>query len=176
VSNINKNKKVLFLVAPLAFRDEEYFQPRVILLSKGIQTFTSADTKEEEASGVLGGKARIDLPLKDIKSRDYDALVLCGGKGAKSYFHDKKVHELTIEFFHQNKVLAAICIAPSILANAGILKGKKACSFPTERENLVKQGAVYSKQPVVRDGQIITARGPEAAAQFGEEIVNALQV
>jgi protease I len=72
-------------------------------------------------------------------------------------------------------ILAAICAAPSILANAGLLKGKTATSFPDEGENLKAKGANFTGQGLEIDGRIITADGPAHAKQFGEAIVKALK-
>ena len=73
-------------------------------------------------------------------------------------------------FAEAGKVVAAICIAPVILARAGLLKGKRATVFPDGIPELEKAGAVYTAQSVERDGRIITGNGPEAAEAFGREI------
>jgi len=70
--------------------------------------------------------------------------------------------------------VGAICIAPGILARAGILKDKKATVFPSEIETLKREGAHYSALPVVIDGKIVTADGPEAAEGFGKALVKTL--
>jgi len=72
-------------------------------------------------------------------------------------------------------VLAAICLAPAILAKAGILKGKKATVWEGARNKVVAGGAAYREGPVVIDGKIITANGPSAAAQFGKSIKQLLE-
>jgi len=71
-------------------------------------------------------------------------------------------------------VVGAICIAPGILARAGILKGRKATVFPSEIEALKRNGAFYTALPVVIDGRIVTASGPEAAEEFGKALVKTL--
>jgi len=70
--------------------------------------------------------------------------------------------------------VAAICISPVTLARAGILKNRRATVFPTEAEELKKEGAIYTGAPVEEDGRIITASGPEAAGEFGERIASVL--
>ncbi|MHC4062693.1 MAG: DJ-1/PfpI family protein, partial [Planctomycetota bacterium] len=72
------------------------------------------------------------------------------------------------------KVLAAICIAPVVLANAGLLNGVRATSFLSERETLQVAGAEFTGAPVERDGLIITASDPSAANLFGRAIADAL--
>ena len=168
------NKKVAMIIAPRNFRDEEYFQPKVVLQAEGAMIDTIADTKEEEATGMKGGKAKIDKTLDKAKAADYEAVVFVGGSGAAKYFTNKKAFDFTKQAVEAGKVIGAICIAPSILANAGVLKGKKATCFSSEKQNLQKAGAQAQDKPVIVDGKVITASGPEAAMEFGRELVKAL--
>jgi protease I len=75
----------------------------------------------------------------------------------------------------QGKVLAAICIAPVTLANAGVLKGKKATVFPSLQSQLTAQGARVVNQDVVQDGKLLTASGPKAAREFAAALVKMLE-
>ena len=70
--------------------------------------------------------------------------------------------------------MAAICIAPVTLANAGLLKGRKATVYQSQTDALVRGGAHYTKAAVQVDGRIITADGPDSATRFGEAIRHAL--
>jgi protease I len=82
-----------------------------------------------------------------------------------------------VKFFHQSgKVVAAICLAPAVLARAGILKGKKATYYesPASFREMKIGGAVLTNAPVVKDGRIITANGPTASQAFADAIVKAL--
>ena len=167
-------KKIVMVVAPKDFRDEEYFQPKVMLQAIGVEIVTAAKSDEEEATGVQGGKAKIDLNLKDIKTKDYEGIIFIGGQGAKVYFQDKIILKLAKEFFKAGKVVAAICIAPSILANADILKGKRVTAFPSEEKNLIKHQAILTNKPVEVDGTIVTAKNSEVALEFGQKLVEVL--
>ena len=73
----------------------------------------------------------------------------------------------------KGKKICAICIAPMILARAGVLSGKNATVFPDRDaiSELRAGGALYRDQDVVKDGNVITARGPEAAEKFGRSVV-----
>lgn len=64
---------------------------------------------------------------------------------------------------------------PGILANAGVLKGKKATVFPSEEDTLANGGALRTRQNVVVDGKIVTAPGPQAAQEFAEALAKLLQ-
>ena len=167
-------RKVLMIVGPKNFRDEEYFQPKVVLQAAGAEVVTVAKTKEEEATGIKGGKAKIDKLLNQVKAKDYDGLVFVGGQGAKTYFRDKKAWDLARDFNKSGKVIGAICIAPTILANAGLLQGKKVTSFSSEEKKLIAKGAKVTGKPVEVDEKIVTAVGPEVALAFGQKLVTLL--
>jgi len=94
--------------------------------------------------------------------------------GAKEYFDSPVALGIAREAAHKRKVLAAICIAPTVLANAGVLNGVRATSFLSERDRLQQAGAIYTGVPVERAGLIITGSGPMAAVPFGQAIVDAL--
>jgi protease I len=90
------------------------------------------------------------------------------------YFHSRFAWNIARETVQKNKFLGAICIAPAIFANAGLLNGVRCTSFLSERDRLQRAGALYTGVPVERDGLIITASGPMASVQFGRAIADAL--
>ncbi|MGH9554013.1 MAG: DJ-1/PfpI family protein [Terriglobales bacterium] len=167
---------VLMVIAPDQFRDEELFTPEKILTENGA-TVRIASTKLGEAKGMLGGTAKPELTIADAKAHEYDAVVVVGGMGSPDYlWDDAKLHALIRELHKENKVIAAICLSGAVLANAGVLNGKRATVWPMpESLAALKEGkAQYVEQPVVHDGKTITANGPEAAHEFAELIVSEL--
>lgn len=171
--------KAAIIIAFKEFRDEEYFIPKEILESKGIK-ITTASSSMGIAIGKLGGEAFVDIILKDLEVFNYDAVIFAGGPGAIKLLEDKECHRIIEEAFKNNKVLAAICSAPIILAKAGVLKGKKATVWAIAMDKtLIKilndSGAIYKEDPVVIDGNIITASGPSYAEEFAKKILDALK-
>lgn len=166
-------KKAVMIIAPENFRDEEFFEPKEILEKSAVEVKV-ASTTLDFATGKLGAKVKPDMLLGDIDVKDFDAIIFVGGVGASCYFDDAKAHKLVKDALKGNRIVAAICIAPVILARAGVLNGKRATVFSSEESQLKAAGAKYSARPVERDGQIITAAGPFAAAEFGHEIAKAL--
>jgi protease I len=170
-----EGKRVLIIIASSNFRDEEYSIPRQFLENKGAK-ITVASSKDTPSVGMLKRvTVKPDTLLGRVKAEDYDAVVFIGGVGAKEYFADQTAHRLAQETVKKNKILAAICVAPSILANAGILSGKKVTAFQSEAENLKAKGANYTGAPVEIDGKIVTANGPDAAAEFAQKIADLLK-
>ncbi len=166
-------KKVLMVIASNNFRDEEYSEPRKALEDAGVR-ITVACSSLNTAKGKLGLEVKPDVLISSAKESDYDGIVFVGGGGSKEYFDSPVAHKLAQGFYRQGKLTSAICIAPAILANAGLLKDKKTTSFPSSEEALKAKGAVFTGTGVESDGKIVTGSGPEAAKKFGEKLVEVL--
>jgi len=168
-----KDKKVLMVIAYQNFRDEELFIPKNILEKNGIKV-DIASVKKGIARGMLGGTVNVKLILEEVKENEYDGIIFVGGIGCESLFENKEAKRIASEFYKNKKVIGAICLAPGILANAGILKGKKTTCYPSASDILMKNGAIYTKNSVEIDGNIVTGSGPEVAERFGMEILKLL--
>jgi 4-methyl-5(b-hydroxyethyl)-thiazole monophosphate biosynthesis len=111
-----------------------------------------------------------DTIIDELNSDDFDMLVLPGGQpGSDNLNADKRVGDLIRDFNNKGKVTGAICAAPYVLANAGVLEGKHATSYPSFKEKL--GNVEYEEKPVVTDGNVMTSRGPGTAICFGLAIV-----
>ena len=165
----------------------------VILLADGfeeVETLTVVDVLrrcsiETDVAGVSGDiiegahgiKVIPDKDIEDVEIDSYDALLLPGGNpGYKNLRSDERVIAMVKTAFAKNKIVAAICAAPLVLADAGILKGKRVTIYPGMENEIVKAGAEFSEDLVVVDGNIITSRGPATAILFalklGEILAN----
>ena len=161
------------IIAPENFRDEELLHTREELERTGTKV-TLASTKTA-AKGLLGARVTPDIKLDQVSLDDYDAVVFVGGPGASIYFDDKRALSISSEALGKGKKICAICIAPTILANAGVLKGKRATVWDGEYvKKIESKGATYTGKPVEVDGNIITANGPGAAREFGRAIAKEL--
>lgn len=169
-------KKALMIIAPQNFRDEELLESKEKLLGAGINV-TVASRTIAEAKGMFGTKAKPDISLDAVRVDDYDAVIFVGGSGAETYFEDAKALSIARSAATKNKLVAAICIAPSILANAELLRGKRATVWSGDKYiNILRnKGARYTGEAVTQDGKIITANGPESAKKFGDALVAALK-
>ena len=171
--------KSLFIIAQDGYQDIEYETPKRILETAGIQVVT-ASKKVGTCKGKLGGSAQATISIDDVDVSDYAAVIFIGGPGAVAFQQDVQAH-LTAQEATTNprvKVLGAICIAPTILAKAGVLEGKKATVWNNDGQQstlLEQEGAIYIAQAVVVDGIIVTADGPQSAELFGKKILELLQ-
>ena len=168
--------KALFVIAPVDFRDEEYFVPKQILEGGGIKVTTTSTV--EVSTSKFGKRVGIDILLENVDS-DYDVIIFVGGHGARDYFDKQTALNLARKFLEDGKFVTAICIGPAILAKAGVLNGKRATVWAHSNNKegvdiLEENGAKYVNQDVVIDEKVITANGPEAAEKFGKKILEVL--
>jgi len=166
-------KQAVVVVAQKGFQEKEFLPVKEALISAGIGCAV-ASSSVGEASGVFGTKVLCDKKIADVRPSDYDAVIFIGGPGAEVLFNDPAAQKLAVDTVSSGGLLGAICIAPVILANAGVLKGRKATVFPGEEQYLLSGGAVYTGSSVEKDGKIITADGPASAQAFAQTIVKTL--
>lgn len=167
---------ILYVIAPERFRDEELSEPRRALEAAGHRV-TVASTRPGTATGMLGARVAVASTVAQARADDVDALVIAGGAGAPAHLWDHgPLLQLVRDLHARGRPLAAICLAPAVLARAGALAGKRATTYPQASAliELKRGGAAYVEEPVVRDGTIVTASGPEAAAAFGAELLQLL--
>ena len=174
-------KRILMIIPAENYRDEELEIPKKYFENEGMEA-TIASTRAGECSGMMGGTATAEKALEDVDVREYDAVAFIGGSGTPSLRSNEKALEIARGAKEQGKVLGALCWAPTTLAKAGVLEGKKATvwfgddpeyGMKTDKV-LEKYGAAYTGDGCTVDGNTITADGPNNAENFAREIVKAL--
>ena len=164
---------IVMVVAQREFRDEELIDPSRALEAAG-HTVVVASQVAGLCTGVHGSTVLATLGLEEIRPGRFDGVVFVGGPGARSLFDDPAAHRLAVEAVQGNKLLGAICLAPVILARAGVLTERRATVFSSEVEELVRHQAKPQRQGVVVDGKLVTAAGPSYAKEFGASLVEVL--
>lgn len=132
----------------------------------------TASVRPGPCTGKLGMAAEAELALADVEPAGIDALLFVGGAGSAVYFDDEVAHGLARAVLDEGKVLGAICIAPSILARARLLEGRRATAYPSQEADLEAHGARFTGAPVEVDGEVVTADGPQSAAAFGMAVAD----
>jgi 4-methyl-5(b-hydroxyethyl)-thiazole monophosphate biosynthesis len=116
-----------------------------------------------------------DTTLDEALKQSFDMIVLPGGlPGADHLNNDPRIHQLLKDMHQQGKYTAAICAAPKVLADAGLLANKSATSYPGVLESMQVPGMQFIDAPVVKDGQVVTSRGPGTAMDFALELIETL--
>lgn len=142
-----------------------------IVRRAGIHITTISISDKKEVAGAHGITFLADAKKDEVDFSTLDGIVLPGGMpGTTNLGADETVDKVIREFAAGGKLVAAICAAPSVLGQAGLLNGKHATSYPGFEPKLT--GAVTSEDPVVQDGNVITSRGMGTAIAFALEIVS----
>ena len=178
---MTKQFKVAMIIGPDKYQDTEFNTPYTYLTKNNVQVDVFS-TKKGSAKGVFGMEFNVEHVLDELDVGVYDAITFVGGPGTKTIRDDNNSTFISKTAFKENKILAAICWSPTILAKAGVLKGKKATvwlgidpEFDMRTSVYIeKKGAKYTGADVTIDGNIITANGPLAAQKYAEEILKKL--
>lgn len=145
-----------------------------ILRRCGVEV-TMAGLVSDLVEGAHGIKFVPDETIEKVDVKDFDAIVCPGGApGYKNLRENQRVIAMIKEAFSSNKLVAAICAAPAVLSDAGVLKGKACTIYPGMEGELEKGGGKPKKDIVVVDGNVITSRGPATALPFALKLAEKL--
>jgi protein deglycase len=143
-----------------------------VLRRAGVEVTTAGLTTQT----VIGAHAIAviaDTLLDQVDAGQFDAIVLAGGSGTFRLREDQRIAKMIVAHADANKLVAAICAAPSVLSAAGLLKDRRATSYPSVKDKM--QVAEYLTIPVVVDGNVVTSRGPGTAMAFALKLAEILQ-
>ena len=161
------------VLVPLVDGFEEIEAVTIVdVLRRAGLTVLMAGVTDRGVTGSHGIQVQADTLLKDINLTDITAIVLPGGPGVKTLKDHQPLKEMLQTHYRSGKLTAAICAAPLVLSEAGILTDKKATSYPSVQDQ-IKCGA-YLTDAVVIDGNIVTSRGPGTAMAFSLALVEVL--
>ena len=139
----------------------------------GIEVAMISITGEKLVKGAHGIDFHTDIPAEYMDFDVLDGIVLPGGMpGTLNLGANEYVQKIIAQFAEEGKLVSAICAAPSVLGEAGLLRGKRATSYPGFEEKLL--GAETCTDAVVVDGNIITSRGMGTAIDFALAIIGYL--
>ena len=169
-----KGKKVAIIAADMVER-VELVEPRKALEDAGaetelisiepgeIQTFNHFDPAEKE---------KVDRTIEEADASEYDALMIPGGVGNPDQLRgDENVVSFVRDFFEAGKPVAAICHAPWVLVEAGVVRDRKLTSWPTLQTDIRNAGGDWVDQKVVVDRGLVTSRKPDDIPAFNEKMI-----
>ncbi len=164
-------KKVVLFLAE-GFEEIEAITIIDILRRAEIDVTTVSVTGDKTVTGAHHIPVVVDELFENVNYSEYDMIALPGGMpGAKNLNEHEGVKE-QLKIFANEKHIAAICAAPMILGNMGLLKGKRATCYPGFEPELIE--ATVTKEPVTVDGNIVTGKGPAFAISFSLQLVETL--
>lgn len=171
--------KRIMILATNGFEQSELMDPKQRLEDAGHETVV-VSLEDGEITGWQdkdwGESVKVDLTVDDASASDYDALLLPGGQMNPDILRmNDRAIGLVGEFAKADKPIAAICHAPWLLAEAGLVDGRTVTAWPSIRTDLKNAGANVVDQEVARDGNLITSRNPGDIPAFSDALIAMLE-
>lgn len=169
--------KRILIMASDGFEQDELFVPLEILRGQGCEVALAAPSLSPIQATVLddpGRTIRPDLTIAAVRPEEWDALLIPGGLINPDHLRTQpEAVALVRAFAHAGKALGAICHGPWLLVEADVLRGRRATGWKSIRTDLRNAGAEIVDEPVVSDGALVTAVGPQDAAAFALALLEA---
>lgn len=169
----------ILIMATNRFEESELFGPREILIGKSARVSIAALDMAPIMATVHDDPGRSiapDLTIAAANEGDYDALLLPGGVGNPDRLRmDADAIALIRAFDAVGKPIGAICHAPWLLAEADVLRGRRATSWPSIRTDIRNAGATFIDEAAVTDGHIVTSRNPDDVPAFTVALIAAIE-
>jgi 4-methyl-5(b-hydroxyethyl)-thiazole monophosphate biosynthesis len=163
-------KRVLCLLVP-GFEEIETIAPIDLLRRADAEVVIASVHGEKLVAGRCGIVVQAETRLADVEGQAFDLLFIPGGPGVMELRKDGRAAKLATAYAQQGKPVAAICAAPLVLADAGLLAGKRFTAHYSVHGDLP---GVLGHERVVKDGNLITSRGAGTAVEFGLALVREL--
>ncbi len=167
-------KRILAFVDEI-YEDLELWYPRIRLEEEGWEVVVAGPEKGREYRGKHGYPCRTDAAIDSVDGSQFDALLVPGGFAPDKLRRSERVKALVREFDAEGKLIAFICHAGWVLISAGILRGRQATSTVGIRDDMINAGAVWTNEPLVVDGNLVSSRTPADLALFGRAMVDWLK-
>jgi len=169
-----QGKKIAILAADM-FEQVELEQPREALRKAGAET-ELVSLKPGEIKGFdhfePADEVKVERTVEEASAGDYDGLMVPGGVGNPDLLRgDENAVEFVRAFFEQGKPVAAICHAPWLLVEAGVVRGRKLTSWPTLQTDIRNAGGTWVDEEVVVDSGLVTSRGPDDIPAFNCKMI-----
>jgi protease I len=169
-----KGKRIAIIAAEMVER-VELVEPRKALEDAGAETdlislkpgeITSFDHFDP------ADKLKVDRAVEEVQESEYDALMIPGGVGNPDQLRgDENVVSFVRDFFASGKPVAAICHAPWVLVEAGVVQGRKLTSWPTLQTDIRNAGGNWVDEQVVVDQGLVTSRKPDDIPAFNAKMI-----
>ena len=166
--------KTIFVFLAEGFEEIEALTPVDVLRRAGLSVQTVSIMKEQVVAGAHGIPVLADVMFGEVHAEDAEMILLPGGlPGATNLDAHEGLAKMILDFAKAEKPLAAICAAPLVFGNRGLLEGKKATCYPGFEEKLI--GAITTSEKVITDGIITTSKAAGTAMDFAFEIIKVLK-
>lgn len=166
-------KRVLLFTGDI-YEDLELWYPKLRLIEAGATTVVAGDEAGKTYAGKNGYPCVADAAIRDMRSTDFDGLVVPGGFMPDKLRRDAEVLGLVRDFFEAGKPVAAICHGGWIPISAGIYKGVRVTGSPGIKDDLINAGGIYEDAAVVVDRNSVSSRKPDDLPDFCRALIDLL--
>ena len=167
--------KNIAIFAENGYEELELWYPYYRMIEEGATVVLIGSGTSNKYVGKKGSyPVVVDKSINEVDSKDFDALIIPGGWAPDNLRRHQKIIDFTKEMFEQNKPVAAICHAGSLLVSANVLKGKTATCFMAIKDDMINAGINYVDEAVVVDGNLVTSRTPQDLPVFCKSIIKLL--
>ena len=165
--------KATFVMLGNGFDEIEALAPVDVMRRAGMEVFTVSMTDKRLVRGATGNNIVADMGISDLNPEQIDWLVFPGADKSEDAVNlDESLNDIVKDHWDKGGNIAAICAAPAlILALLASSKGVKATGYPFLKEDLERNGGIYSEEPVVIGDRMITSKGPGTTIEFALAIV-----
>jgi len=168
-----KGKRVAILAENL-YQEMELWVPYYRMKEEGAEVKVVGTGGAKSYASKHGYPVAVDAQAEAVDAVEFDAVIIPGGYAPDLMRRSEPMVRLVREAFQHGRLVAAICHAGWMPVSAGILKGKRATSFFSIKDDMLNAGATWVDEEVVVDGNLITSRKPDDLPAFCREIVKAL--
>jgi protease I len=165
-------KKILIITDDI-YEDLELWYPKLRMIEEGASVDVAA-AKKEKLTGKNGYPLEPDMTFDEVKIAEYAALIIPGGYAPDKVRRYSKALEIVRDFDRDKRPIAFICHGGWVPISAGIVKGVRVTAVCAIKDDLVNAGAIWSDDPCVRDGHIVTAQVPKDLPAFCKALIQAL--
>jgi len=158
-------KRILGFVGDI-YEDLELWYPKLRMIEAGAEFVVAGPEAQVEYQGKNGYPCRSDAAIAEVRSDDFNAVLLPGGFMPDKLRRDPKVQKLIREFDAAGKCVAAICHGGWMAISAGVYHGVRVTGSPGIKDDLVNAGAIWEDAPVVVDRHHVTSRKPDDLPHF----------
>ena len=165
--------KALIMTAD-GFEDIEVLYPYYRLLEAGFEVIIAAP-QAGEIKGKVGYRIKADKSFSEVNPEEYDVLVIPGGRAPERVRLDPNALKIVRHFFENDKPVAVMCHGPQVLISAGVVKGRRLTSYWGVKDDVIVAGGEWVDEPVVVDGNLVSARYPPDIPFWMREFMKLLE-
>lgn len=169
-----EDKRIAVLAEDL-FEDLELWYPLIRMREAGAEVVVVGMSGVESYNGKHGVPVSVDIAAKDVEAENFDAVIIPGGYAPDRMRRHEAMLDLVRGVYERDGIIAFICHAGWVPISAGIVAGKNTTSTAAIKDDLINAGARWADQAVVKDGNLISSRGPADLPDFCRTIIAALK-